>query len=189
MKELSAPQVQAADENWLKTYYFSRAAVSVAWVILAFRSLHSESFAAILLVFYPAWDALANLVDGTRSGGLAKNRTQLLNVIASLAVAVAVGISLPNLNHVLAVFGVWAILSGLLQLGTALRRRKLYGAQWAMMLSGAQSALAGAVFISQAQKPTLPSIANIAGYAGFGALYFLVSALTLTFAARRRRNA
>eukprot|EP01031_Cornospumella_fuschlensis_P042948 gene42949-52483_t len=95
---------------------------------------------------------------------------------------VTVWISLPNMNQVLGVFGAWAILSGLLQLGTALRRWKLSGAQWAMVLSGAQSALAGAFFIFQAQTPTVPSIATVTGYAGFGAFYFLVSALSLSFA-------
>jgi uncharacterized membrane protein HdeD (DUF308 family) len=93
------------------------------------------------------------------------------------------------MNAVLGVFGFWAILSGLLQLGAALRRRKQYGAQWAMMLSGGQSALAGAVFVFQAQSPAVPSIATVAGYAGFGAFYFLVSALSLSIAARRRKTA
>jgi uncharacterized membrane protein HdeD (DUF308 family) len=182
-------QDHAANESWLKTYYFTRAAVSIAWVVLAFNSLGSAALAGILLVFYPVWDGLANLVDGARSGGLARNRTQLFNVFASLTVAAAVCIALPDMNHVLGVFGVWAILSGLLQLGTALRRRKQYGAQWAMILSGAQSALAGAAFIFQAQTPVVPSIATVAGYAGFGAFYFLVSALALSIGAWRRRNA
>jgi uncharacterized membrane protein HdeD (DUF308 family) len=189
MQNQYATQAHAANESWLKTHYFARAAFSVAWVLLAFSSLHSTNLAAVLLVIYPAWDALANLVDGARSGGLASNRTQLFNAVVSVAVAAAVCIALPDLNHVLGVFGIWAILSGLLQLGTALRRRKLYGAQWAMLISGAQSALAGAVFIFQAQSASVPSITTIAGYAGFGAFYFLVSALTLTIGTWRRRNA
>jgi hypothetical protein len=85
--------------------------------------------------------ALANLADGTRSGGLARNRAQAVNVVASLAVAGAVAFALPDMHGVLAVFGAWAILSGLLQLGAALGRWKTVGAQWAMILSGAQSAL------------------------------------------------
>lgn len=54
-----------------------------------------------------------------------------------------------------------------------------------MILSGARSALAGAVFLFQAQKPALPSIATVAGYAGFGAFYFLLSAAARTFKAWR----
>jgi len=187
MQASQDPIHQAASESWLKTYYFARAAVSIAWV-LATISLagKSSSIAAILLVFYPLWDALANLLDATRSGGLARNRPQAFNVAVSLVVAAAVCVALPDMHHVLAVFGVWAILSGLLQLGAGLRRRKLYGAQWAMMLSGGQSALAGATFVFQAQAAAEPSIATLTGYASFGAFYFLVSALLLTFRARRR---
>jgi len=35
----------------------------------------------------------------------------------------------------------------------------------------------------------VPSIATVAGYAGFGAFYFLVSALLLSIGAWRRKNA
>jgi uncharacterized membrane protein HdeD (DUF308 family) len=181
--------IPAEQENWLKRYYYVRAAFSAIWLIAAITiGKNSASASALLLIGYPAWDALANFIDGKRSGGLARNRTQLFNVLVSLAVALALAVSLPDMHRVLVVFGAWAILSGLLQLGTALRRWKSHGAQWAMILSGAQSALAGGFFISQAQLPAEPSIATVAGYAGFGAFYFLVSALSLSFAARRRQR-
>jgi uncharacterized membrane protein HdeD (DUF308 family) len=180
----------ATQEGWLKRYYLSRAAFSIAWVLAALGpGRQSPGIAAVLLVCYPLWDALANLVDGRRSGGLARNRSQALNVAVSLAVAAAVAFALPDMHRVLAVFGAWAILSGLLQLGAALARWKSVGAQWAMVLSGAQSALAGAFFIYQAGTPTMPSIATVIGYAGFGAFYFLVSALWLSAAAWRGKNA
>lgn len=179
----------AAQERWLKTYYFARAAFAIAWVIAALSlASHSAGIGAALLVLYPAWDALANLADGARSGGLARNRTQAVNVAVSLAIAVAVAAVLPDMHRVLGVFGAWAILSGLLQLGTGLRRWKAYGAQWAMILSGAQSALAGTAFLFQAGAPEVPSVNTVAGYAGFGAFYFLVSALTLSVRAWRRKR-
>ena len=176
-------------EQWLKQYYFLRAAFSVAWVVAAFAvASKSPAIAGALLVLYPAWDAAANLVDALRSGGLARNRTQALNVLVSLVTTVAVIVALQaSMNWVLGVFGAWAILSGLLQLGTAIRRWKSFGAQWAMVLSGGQSALAGGFFIAQALTPAVPSIANVAGYAGVGALYFLVSAVWLTVSDWRRR--
>ena len=49
-----------------------------------------------------------------------------------------------------------------------------------------QSALAGALFIFQAQMPKEPSIATVAGYAGVGAFCFLVSAIWLSVALSRR---
>lgn len=190
MNQQIAVSQSSPDAGWLKRYYFTRAGFSTIWIIVVLTMAHRSALAsAALLVCYPTWDALANFVDGKRSGGLAKNRTQLLNLIVSLVVAAALAVAWPNMSQVLAIFGAWAILSGLLQLSTALRRWKTSGAQWAMILSGAQSALAGAFFISQARMPVEPSIAILAGYAGFGAFYFLVSALLLTVGAWRRKIA
>lgn len=176
-------------DGWLEPYYYAKAAFSIAWIGLAAAfGTGFPPLAAALLILYPAWDALANLADGRRSGGILSNRPQAINVLVSLAVTVAIAAALPDMRRVLAVFGAWAILSGLLQLGAALRRRKHSGAQWAMILSGAQSALAGAVFIHQAGEQATPSIATVIGYAGFGAFYFLVSALALSIKARRTRR-
>ena len=180
--------VRADREQWLKLYYFIRAAFSVAWVVAAFAvGPSSAAIAGALLVLYPAWDAGANFVDALRSGGLAQNRTQALNVLVSLVTTVAVLVAMQmSMNGVLGVFGAWAILSGLLQLGTAIRRWRSFGAQWAMVLSGGQSALAGGFFIFQATTPMSPTIANVAGYAAVGAIYFLVSAVWLTVTEWRR---
>ncbi|MFG1420521.1 DUF308 domain-containing protein [Roseixanthobacter liquoris] len=177
-------------QQWLKLYYFIRAGFSGVWVALAFTAgQHSLALAAILLILYPAWDAAANFADAARSGGLAKNRTQALNVAVSVATTLAVVAALQlGMNWVLGVFGAWAILAGLLQLGTAIHRWKSLGAQWPMVLSGAQSALAGAFFISQAQMPAPPSLARVAGYAAVGAVYFLISAVWLSISDLRRKN-
>jgi uncharacterized membrane protein HdeD (DUF308 family) len=179
----------ASNSAWLKTYYFTRAAVSIVWVVLAFAVGRSNpAVAAVLLVAYPAWDALANWIDAQRSGGLSRNPSQMFNLVVSVITAAAVAYALSiSLNAVFVVFGVWAILSGLLQLATAVRRWKSAGAQWVMILSGAQSALAGGFFVVMAGAPTPPDIAGIAGYAGFGALYFLISAIWLTVKLARAR--
>lgn len=177
--------------EWLKPYYFLRAAFSFAWVVAAFTVGKSiPILAAALLLLYPAWDAFANLLDAKRNGGLIKNPTQTLNMAISLATTIAVAIALGmSMNAVLVVFGVWAVLAGLFQLATAVRRWQSFSAQWAMILSGAQSALAGVIFIKQANGPVTPSITSIAPYAAFGAFYFLVSALWLTVSDMRRRRA
>ncbi len=179
-----------SSNSWLKSYYFIRFAVAAAWVLLAFTVAKSmPSVAAIMLVAYPAWDALANFVDARRSGGLSRNKTQLLNFAISVVTTVAVAIALgKSMNAVLAVFGVWAVLSGLFQLATAVRRWKS-GAQWAMVLSGAQSALAGIFFVKMAGSAATIDITNIAPYAAFGAFYFLVSAVWLTVSDARRKSA
>lgn len=183
-------QVGIAQQNSaLKRYYFSRAAFSVAWVVAAATIGRSSGVvAAALLLLYPAWDAAANLFDASRSGGAKNNPAQTLNAVVSLFTTVAVGVALTRDMHaVLLVFGVWAGLAGLLQLATGIRRWRL-GAQWAMILSGAQSALAGVFFVQRASGPGAPGIVDIAPYAAFGAFYFLVSAIWLTVAMRRRQG-
>ncbi|GGX97477.1 DUF308 domain-containing protein [Massilia dura] len=179
---------QLGQERWLRLYYATRAAFSLAWVVAALTAgQHVPAIAAALLVCYPAWDALANAIDARRSGGMAYNRTQAANIVASAATALALLFVLPDMHRVLAIFGAWAIVAGLLQLATALRRWKQAGAQWTMVLSGAQSALAGTFFIVQAQGAATPSILTVTGYAGFGAVYFLVSAVWLHAGAWRRK--
>ena len=168
-------------EQWLKRYYFMRAAFSIVWVGLALAIGTKEpGIATLLLVVYPAWDAAANWLDASKSGGLSRNSTQKINVLISAVSALGVAIaSKAGIGAVVAVIGVWAIVAGLLQLSTAVRRWNAHGAQWTMVLSGAQSALAGGLFVAQSQGATPPSIANIAGYAGVGALYFLISGIWL----------
>ena len=181
MPTIDEKPARSAQDRWLATYYISRAAFCVVWVAFALTLGQSNAaLGAILLVIYPLWDAAANYVDATRNGGLLQNNTQAINVFVSLVTTLAVFIApQAGLNAVLTVFGAWAILSGLLQLGTAIRRWKLSGAQWAMILSGGQSALAGAFFVVQAQQPVPAVLPVVAGYAAFGAIYFLVSALSL----------
>jgi uncharacterized membrane protein HdeD (DUF308 family) len=128
-------------------------------------------------------------MDVRRHGGAKRNPTQALNVIVSVLTTAAVAIALATgMNAVLGVFGVWASLSGLFQLATAVRRWRNHGAQWAMILSGGQSMLVGVLFIKQASAPAIPGIADIAPYAAFGAFYFLISAVWLAVSGARHRR-
>ena len=180
----------ANQSRWLARYYLARAAFSLAWVAaLLTVGSQSPALSAALLVLYPAWDAAANYMDASRNGGLANNGTQAINLTVSAAAALAVLAALQvSPSAVLIVFGAWAILAGLLQLGTALRRWRLAGAQWAMVLSGGQSALAGTIMIVLSLQ-AVPAIAStVAGYATFGAIYFLLSALMLFLGQRKSQR-
>lgn len=165
----------------LRNYYLVRAGVAALWVVAAFTVGKTAPVAAALLIAYPAWDAVANLADIARNGGAARNRPQTLNVVVSGVTALTVAAVIANMHAVLGVFGAWAILAGLLQLATGVRRWKSFGAQWAMVLSGAQSALAGGFFIHQSSGSAVPGITDVAPYAAFGAFYFAASALWLLF--------
>jgi len=188
--QMSVQNRVQSSNGWLKSYYYLRFAVSAAWVAVAFAvAKNVPPLAAVMLVAYPAWDALANYVDAQRTGGLGRNKSQLLNGVGSIVATIAVAIALGrSMNAVLAVYGVWAVVSGIFQLVTALRRWKTNGAQWAMILSGAQSALAGLFFVSMAGGTEPIGIVNVAPYAAFGAFYFLVSAVWLSVSDTLRKS-
>ncbi|MHC2588724.1 hypothetical protein ACVIG9_002780 [Bradyrhizobium ottawaense] len=107
MKDLEMTSDTFDRAQWLKQYYFLRAAFSLAWVIAAFAIAPSSAvIAATLLIAYPAWDAAANYLDALCSGGLNQNRTQALNVLVSLATTIAVILALRvSMNWVLGIFG------------------------------------------------------------------------------------
>ena len=86
--------------------------------------------------------------------------------------------------NALIIFGIWAILTGLIQLILAIRRRKQLGGQWAMIISSGQSMLGGSSFILLAHAPT-SGINSLAGYATFGAFCFLLAAIRLVKTANR----
>jgi uncharacterized membrane protein HdeD (DUF308 family) len=159
--------------NWSRRYYFVRFAFSAVWVVSAVTIAGSApQLTDVLLISYPAWDAIANLVDASRTGGIGRNGPQLLNVVVSVITTAAVIIALEdNMDKVIVIFAIWAGFSGILQLVTAVQPDKSSGARWPMVLSGAQSALAAFYMVK---------ISAIVPYAAFGAFYFLVSAIWLS---------
>ena len=176
--------------SWLQQFYFLRAGVAVAWIsLVVITAPASLALAGTLLVLYPAWDAFANWLDAQKSGGVAFNKGQTFNMIVSAMTAICIGVAVGlhgNAGGVL-VFGSWALLAGISQLAVGISRRKL-GGQVFMMISGAQSALAGIAFIYRSFHAA-PGLVQLTGYAGFGAFYFLASALWLTFKKNRPAHA
>jgi uncharacterized membrane protein HdeD (DUF308 family) len=67
----------------------------------------------------------------------------------------------------------------LIQLILGLRRKKFLDGQWPMIISGGQSVIAGISFILLAHDPT-KGITSLAGYAAFGAFYYLLAAFRLS---------
>ncbi len=184
------PASNQSPNQWLQTYYFLRTGVSIAWIVLAVvLGRHNSAIGAVLLVAYPAWDAFANYLDARKSGGLASNPPQMFNFVVSVIIALVIGWALTiGMAATIKVFGAWAIFAGLLQLATAVRRWKTSGGQWVMILSGAQSAAAGALFFKQAGSGLPLDVTTVAPYAGVGALYFLISAIWLTVKNSRQRS-
>jgi uncharacterized membrane protein HdeD (DUF308 family) len=166
----------------LQKLYFTRAGFSVIWVILiALFAKASVTIASILLIIYPAWDIIGTFLDIRANSNNSTSKTpQYVNVVISGVTTVAVGIAIQKgVPEALIVFGTWAIGTGLIQLILGLRRRRLLGGQWPMIISGGQSMIGGTSFILLAHDPT-KGITSLAGYAAFGAFYYLLTAFRLS---------
>jgi uncharacterized membrane protein HdeD (DUF308 family) len=165
----------------LRKLYFTRAAFSVIWVILvALFAKTSLGIASILLIIYPAWDVVGTFLDIRANHNSPSKTPQYVNAVISGITTVAVGLALQKgVPEALIVFGVWAIGTGLIQLILGLRRRKFLGGQWPMIISGGQSVIGGTSFILLAHDPT-KGISSLAGYAAFGAFYYLLAAFRLS---------
>lgn len=171
----------------LRKLYFIRVAFSVTWVVLV-SLLAKTSFTAatILLVIYPLWDVVGTFLDIRANQGNGTSVTpQYINAAISIVTTLAVGFAISKgVPSALIVFGAWALLTGLIQLVLGLKRRKEFGGQWPMILSGGQSMLAGVSFIAMAHSPNM-GIVNLAGYSAFGAFYYLLAAIRLGKSAKQ----
>jgi len=173
----------------LRELYFTRAAFSVIWVILvAIFAKTSFGIASVLLIIYPAWDVAGTFLDIRANHNSPSKTPQYVNAVISSITTVAVGIALQHgVPAALIVFGAWAIGTGLIQLILGLRRRKFLGGQWPMIISGGQSVLGGTSFILLAHDPT-KGIGSLAGYAAFGAFYYLLAAYRLSKTVNQQAN-
>jgi uncharacterized membrane protein HdeD (DUF308 family) len=132
-----------------------------------------------LLIIYPAWDVLGTFLDIRATPG-SLHKPQYFNAGISGLTAIAVGFALQKgIPEAVIVFGAWAIGTGLIQLVLGLSRRKSLGGQWPMIISGGQSMIGGTSFILLAHDPT-KGITSLAGYAAFGAFYYLLAAYRLS---------
>ena len=164
----------------LRKLYITRVAFSIIWIALVVTvAKTNDTLATILFIIYPAWDVVATFFDIKANPPTANKSPQYVNIGTGILTTIAVIIALQSgIPKALMVFGLWAILTGLIQLMLGIRRRKHFEGQWPMIISGAQSMLAGGFIIATAQNPN-QGVASLAGYAAFGAFYFGLAALRL----------
>lgn len=169
----------------LRKLYFTRAGFSVIWVIaLVWFLKASPPIANLLFILYPLWDAVAIGLDIKANPPKTSKTPQYINLYISLVTTIAVALALRSgVPIAMMVIGAWAVITGMIQLILGLKRRKVFGGQWPMIISGAQSILAGGFFIAMAHDPKM-GISALAGYALFGAFYFLLAAIRLSKGAK-----
>jgi hypothetical protein len=163
----------------MRNLYFARAAFALVWALGLLFLITMPALVPFLLILYPAFDAGSSLYDAyvhrASKNTLAQKTNLAISVVAVLAVFVVLSMGVPA---ILRVFGVWAILTGAIELITAIRRWKELSGQAVLVFGGAVSILAGISFIFSAGKPSF-GLTNLAGYALMGSWQFLFSAIRL----------
>ncbi len=192
----ATPATATSNEpSGLRSLYLIRVVFSVIWVVLVFTtsaSLKSKDtptvIAAVLLSIYPLWDVIATLLERRMAGTGSTSRVSAINVALGLAATIGMIIAIFNtIGTAILVFGIWALLSGAIQLVTAIRRWRTVGAQWPMIISGGLSVVAGATFAAMSGSAT-SGLSTLAGYSAFGAFWFLVSVIALSLRTRRAKR-
>jgi uncharacterized membrane protein HdeD (DUF308 family) len=170
-----------------------RAGVALIWAAAFVIAVGDEiprtgsdvTFAAsALLVLYPLIDVIASLAEARRAPQKSMGVLRA-NAAISLVAAVALGATAfgADAGAVLVAFGVWAVVSGAIQFGVAIDRRRASGRELPMILSGGLSAAIGVSFIAASQANDA-HLANLGGYAAFGAVLYLLWAARSRAASR-----
>lgn len=169
--------------------FLTRGLIAIAWAAIFAAASSSLTTSVtlgvgVLLVLYPLIDVVATLLDAQTQHGSAR-QLLLANAAVSAVAAVALGVAATgSVADVVAVFGVWAALSGAAQLVVALRRRAQLGNQWPMLLAGGFSVVAGVAYIISAAAGE-PKLNRLVLYTATGGIDFVIQAWLL---ARRRRH-
>ena len=129
--------------------------------------------AAAVLASYPAIDVLASIAAAL--GTSASGRVLRINAAISALAVVAIGVTAfgADAGATLAAFGAWAAVSGAIQLGVAIHRRRTGSRELPMIVSGGLSTLAGLGFLAASGNDEA-HLAGVAGYMALGALLYLL---------------
>ena len=184
MTTVAAPGI-ATTASALRRLYFVRFAFAFVWALVMFGVAKDlNPLAVTLFVLYPLVDVAAAVVDARASRAAESPTLLYVNVAVSLLAAAGLAVAASSgIPAVLRVWGAWAVVAGLVQLGVGLSRRRALGGQWPMIISGGLSVLAGGSFLAAASADQ-PALTNAIGYAIPGAVFFLVAALRLGRAAK-----
>jgi hypothetical protein len=129
--------------------------------------------AAALLASYPAIDVVASIAAalGTDASGRVLRINAALSALAVAAIgATAFG---ADAGATLAAFGAWAAVSGAIQFGVAVQRRRAGSRELPMIVSGGLSTIAGISFLAASGMDDA-QLATVGGYMALGALLYLL---------------
>lgn len=179
------------ERSALLRLYLIRGLLAVAWAVI-FAGAHAtlDVVAIALLVVYPLIDAVSSLIDYRANLNGSERRVTAFNGMLSTLAAIAMGVAGGSgVAAALAVFGAWAIVSGVAQLTVGVRRRgPELGKQWPMLIAGGLSFLVGISYVIRAAGEQ-PSLDVLSVYATGGGVFFIVQAALLAWRARQQRAA
>jgi uncharacterized membrane protein HdeD (DUF308 family) len=163
----------------LHRMYLARGGVALIWAAgFAAASGSLNAPAVTLIIAYPLIDVVASGFD-VRIARAGLGSLQTVNAAISLVAAIAVGIAgIDDTAAVLHVFGAWALVSGAIQVLVAVKRRPAFGTQWAMLVSGGLSMIAGLTLNLRAAADH-PQLGNLIAYAALGGVFFIADAVVL----------
>jgi hypothetical protein len=129
--------------------------------------------AAALLASYPAIDVVASIAGAL--GTKASVRVLRINAAISALAVAAIGAAAfgADAGATLVAFGAWAAVSGAIQLGVAVHRRRTEGRQLPMIVSGGLSTIAGLGFVASSGMDDA-HLAGVGAYMALGALLYLL---------------
>jgi uncharacterized membrane protein HdeD (DUF308 family) len=129
--------------------------------------------AAAVLATYPTIDVIASIAAALSTD--ASGRLLRINVALSALAVVAIGAAAfgADAGATLVAFGAWAAVSGAIQFGVAVRRRRAEGRQLPMIVSGGLSTIAGISFLAASGMDDA-RLATVSGYMALGALLYLL---------------
>jgi uncharacterized membrane protein HdeD (DUF308 family) len=168
--------------------FLSRGLAAIAWAVVFAAASKSVGTTltigvGVLLVIYPLIDFVASMIDARSTHG-STHRLLLGNATVSLIAAIGLGVAATGtVSDVLAVFGIWAGVTGAAQLIVALRRRALLGNQWPMLLAGSVSVIGGISYVIAATGSD-PKLRWLVIYTATGGVEFVIQAWLLL----RRRH-
>ena len=183
--EMSTVEAASLQQSRTLHVFLARGVIAIVWaVVFAAVSDSLSTGVAVLLVLYPLIDVVASLSDARSQSGSAR-QLLLANTATSFAAAIGLGVAATGSHkNVFAVFGVWAVVSGLAQFVVAVRRSGRLGKQWPMRLAGIGSIIIGVAYIYGSTRNN-PALEMLAIYAATGGADFLIEAWLL---ARRRHR-
>jgi hypothetical protein len=170
----------------LRRLYFVRVLISLLWVSTIYWLSSSQAsglLVALTLAAYPTIDAIAGMVDNRINPSPLLKWMLRGNLVAGLVAALAILSVSSDLSSEIRVFGLWAVISGAIQLALGISRQWSLKGQWLIIVSGAGSIVGGLAFLGLSGL-TSSGLQALSQYSIGGAVFYLLTAGWLLVSAR-----